>query len=242
MAAVSTTTTTPAFEAIRNENGNLYKLLGKLSKNKVADITLVPKTKMAYMHISDYSNAWDEGKYDKNASKFVSLNMKASVLRQLMSGMDGPVQELIKSVPPAAKKRKIENVQQIPAYVTSGQSSGIQDAQVMQQRQIYGADQNFQPLMGQMAQQAVANAYPMNFQQPTAGHYLVNQQPMAGQYPVNRQMQNYQATLPNAQYHTDANAAGQNYQYEQYWAQQGQGAGQTDGPVDVINQLFAEYQ
>ena len=43
------------------------------------------------------------------------MNMKeASVLRQLMSYMDGPVQELIKSGPPVAKRRKTENVKPIP--------------------------------------------------------------------------------------------------------------------------------
>ena len=112
----------------------------------------------------------------------------------------------------------------------------------MQQRQMYSADQKLSTAYGSDGTASCCKCLLMNFQQPTAGQYPVNQQPIAGQYSVNGQMQNYQATLPNARYHTDANAAGQNYQYQQYWAQQGQGAGQTDGHVDVINQLFAEYQ
>ena len=48
-------------------------MTGKLFKNKVTDITIVPKKKMAYMHINDYFNAWEDGKYDKNSSKKVQV-------------------------------------------------------------------------------------------------------------------------------------------------------------------------
>ena len=64
------------FEEIRNDNGMLYKLRGKLSKNKAADITMVPRTKMAYMHINNYTNAYADGMFNKNKSKFVSLRVE----------------------------------------------------------------------------------------------------------------------------------------------------------------------
>ena len=115
-------TTSTKFEPIVNENGTVYKLRGRLSKNKVADISVVPKTKLAYLHINDYTNAWNEGSFDKQCSKFVSLSMKeAAVLRQLMYTMDEPVQTLIQSAPTTAKRRKTEKNRQIPSYVTSRQ-------------------------------------------------------------------------------------------------------------------------
>ena len=91
------------FEEIRNDSGILYKLRGKLSKNKTVDITMVPRTKMAYMHINDYTNAYADGTFNKNNSKFVSLSM---------STMDPQVLGLIQSNVPAAKKRKTENIRQ----------------------------------------------------------------------------------------------------------------------------------
>ena len=104
------------FQEMRDEGNNLYKLRGKLSKNKVVDIVIVPKTKMPYVHINDYSNAWSEGTFDKNSSKFVSLSLKeAGVLKELLMTMDDQVKALTDSAPGTAKtkptsgkKRKLE--------------------------------------------------------------------------------------------------------------------------------------
>ena len=181
----------PKFEAIANENGTVYKLRGRLSKNKMADIAMVPKTKMAYMHINDYTHSWDDGVYDKNCSKFVSLSMKeAAVLRQLMSTMDEPVQALIKSAPPVSKRRKTEKVQQIPSYVTSGQVPAATNANDLQPQGTYndysaiggyGQQQAYdpeQPTFGGQQQQAVTNSYFTSAQQPnflqSAGQYQTN--------------------------------------------------------------------
>ena len=79
-----------------------YTNSGKLGRQKTADIVMVPKTKMAHMHINDYTNAFQNG-----AFTFVLLNMKeADMLRDLMSSMDGQVKALINAAPPVAKKRK----------------------------------------------------------------------------------------------------------------------------------------
>lgn len=97
------------FEEIRNSNNVLYKLKGKLSEQKEANITVVPKTKLLYMHINDNSKAYKNGAFDKAASKFVSLSMaKTLKLRSLMSTMDPKVTELVNSVQPSqsGKKRK----------------------------------------------------------------------------------------------------------------------------------------
>lgn len=93
------------FEEIRNSNNVLYKLKGKLSEHKEANITIVPKTKLLYMHISDNSKAFKNGGFDKAASKFVSLSLaEALKLRSLMSTMDPKVTELINSVQPQTGK------------------------------------------------------------------------------------------------------------------------------------------
>ena len=74
---------------------------------------MVPRSKLAYMHINDYTNAYVDGTFNKNNSKFVSLSMReVTVLRQLMSTMDPQVLGLIQSNVPAAKKRKTENIRQ----------------------------------------------------------------------------------------------------------------------------------
>ena len=98
------------FEEIRNSNNVLYKLKGKLSEYKEANVTVVPKTNLLYMHISDNSKAFKNGGFDKNASKFVSLNMVETLkLRSLMSTMDPKLTELVNSVQPpqTGKKRKL---------------------------------------------------------------------------------------------------------------------------------------
>ena len=97
------------FEEIRNDSGILYKRRGKLLKNKTVDITMVPRSKMAYL----LTNAYTDGTYNKINSKFVSLSMReATALQQLMSTMAPQVLWLIQSTVPAAKKRKTENIRQ----------------------------------------------------------------------------------------------------------------------------------
>ena len=67
----------------------LDKLRGKLSEQKEANVTVVPKTKILYMHISDNSNAFKNGGFDKAVSKYVSLRMaEALKLHSLMYTMD----------------------------------------------------------------------------------------------------------------------------------------------------------
>lgn len=221
------------FEEIRNENGILYKLRGRLSKNKTADIVMVPKTKMAYMHINDYTNSWDDGTYDKNSSKFVSLSMReATTLRQLMATMDPQVQALIQSAPPAGKKRKTttENAQQIPAYYTSGQ-----DQQIPSVPTPFGADQYF----GQLPEQQL-----MGQQQPTSGQAMGQQYPVGtvapqavGQYQFASAQQNgqlaQQALVP--QQPTATQAVGQQFPI-------GTVAPQQNQQQDFISQMFANYQ
>lgn len=98
------------FEEMRNTNGVLYKLKGKLSDYKEANVTIVPKTKLVFMHISDISKAVKNGNFDKNLAKSVSLSMnEVTVLRSLLSTMDTKVQELVNSAPQQqGKKRKLE--------------------------------------------------------------------------------------------------------------------------------------
>ena len=101
------------FEEIRNTNGVLYKLKGKLSEYKVVNITLVPKTKLAYLHMSGISKALkNNGKdFDKNLAKSVSLNMEeVGTLRGLLqlTNMDVKVQELVNSGQTQGRKRKAD--------------------------------------------------------------------------------------------------------------------------------------
>lgn len=224
--------TSARFEELRNENGVLYKLRGKLSKNKMADIVIVPKTKMAFMHLNDYSNAWDDGSFDKNSSRFVSLSMtEAGVLRNLMYTMDDQVQALINAAPPTGKKRKSDNNQQIPVYhtgigqqhqpqlsstggyhqlATAATTPAIRQQQ-QQQPQLAATSQNYQAPIIQPQQQASATTQSYQLpgeQQP---------QPVYGGY-----QSSYAAVQPfnSGTYQT---AASENNQ-------------------DYINQLFATYQ
>ena len=64
------------FEEIRSSKGALYKLRGKLSDSKEANVTVVLKTKLVYMHIDDSSNAYENEPFDKNKSRFVSLSLQ----------------------------------------------------------------------------------------------------------------------------------------------------------------------
>ena len=169
------TATTPTFEPLRNEDGTVYKLRGKLSKNKTADIAMVPKTKMAYLHLNDYTNAWKDGRFDKNCSKIVSLSMKeSSVLRQLMSTMDGQVQALINSTTSVGKKRKRENIQQVPAYYTTGQQSSAPTATANDQ-QVTSA---YQQIPASYAQLNSASYY----QQTSAPLATANDEQTVGAY------------------------------------------------------------
>lgn len=263
--ATTVTATVPKFEPIANENGTVYKLRGRLSKNKMADISLVPKTKMAYMHINDYSHSWDDGVFDKNCSKFVSLSMKeVVVLRKLLSTMDEPVQALIRSAPPVSKKRKTEKVQQIPSYVTSGQvptASNVNDFQPQGtyndysttggygQQQAYDPEQ---PTFGGQQQQAVSNGYFTSSQHPSFAQ-------AAGQYQASvpaayaTQAQSHQQQLTPVQQAPAQQVFGQ-YQSgvpigsvapAQHFASGGQYQTSTTGTTneqDYINQLFTAYQ
>lgn len=212
------------FEEMRNENGVLYKLRGKLSKNKTTDIVIVPKTKMAYMHISDYSNAsWDNGSSDKNTSKFVSLNMKeADILRNLMYTMDDQVQLLINAAPPAGKKRKAESNQQIPSYYTG----------MGQQQQSAILPQYDQQSTGGYLQPATAQSYQAPLIQP-------QQQPAAaaqsyqvtGAQPQLQSLSYQQPQQTNAGYQQTA-ATVQPFSYQM----------PTENNQDYVNQLFATYQ
>ena len=46
------------FEEIRKNKNVIYKLKGKLSENKEANIMVVPKTKLLYMYINDNRKAY----------------------------------------------------------------------------------------------------------------------------------------------------------------------------------------
>ena len=131
------------FEELRNSNGVLYKLKGKLCSSKEAKVPLVPKTNMVYLHINDVSKAFKDGAYDHKLAKSVSLSIdEAKILRELLSTMDGQVQELAASVPVTApvqgKIRKMEATtaasdvdyrygtqQQLPAYPGYQHSSSV---------------------------------------------------------------------------------------------------------------------
>lgn len=97
------------FEEIRNVNGVLYKLSGKLSEYKEVNVTIVPKTKLVYMHINDNSKAYKNGSFDKHSAKSVSLSMaEVLTLRNLISAtMDSKVTELVNSCQTQGKKRKL---------------------------------------------------------------------------------------------------------------------------------------
>ena len=89
---------THVFEELRNANGVLYKLTGKLSDNKEANITIVPKTKLVYMHINDNTKAFPNGSFQKSLCKSVSLsNEEVTTLRSLMSTMDPKIVDLLNS-------------------------------------------------------------------------------------------------------------------------------------------------
>ena len=97
------------FEEMRSSRGVLYKPTGKLSDSKEANITVVPKTELVYMHINDNSNACENGTFDKNKSSFVSLCLQeACKLRLMMSTMDPKATDLLTAVRPQGKKRKLE--------------------------------------------------------------------------------------------------------------------------------------
>ena len=84
------------FEEVRNAKGVLYKLKGKLSDSKEASVTLVPRTKLVYMHTNDQSNAYQNGTFDKTKSTFVSLSLPAVyTLRTMLTSMDPKVAALI---------------------------------------------------------------------------------------------------------------------------------------------------
>ena len=83
------------WEELRNSNGVLHKLTARLSYGKEVSITLVPKTKLVYMHLNDNSKAYKSGSFDKSMSKSVSLSMaEVMILRSLMSTMEPKVSEL----------------------------------------------------------------------------------------------------------------------------------------------------
>ena len=100
------------FEEVKNAKGVLYKLKGKLSDNKEASITLVPRTKLVYMQINDNSNAYQNGTFDKTKSTFVSLSLpEAYTLCTMMSSMDLKIADLINNAsrPSAQGKKKNQN-------------------------------------------------------------------------------------------------------------------------------------
>ena len=220
------------FEEIRNENGVLYKLRGKLGRNKIVDIAVVPKSKMAYMHINDYLNSWDDGSFKKGASTFVSLSMKeADTLRNLMLTMDGHVQALVNAAPPVGKKRKTESnttsndctaihIQQIPAYYTLNgmgqqyiQSATIPPYDAQQSASAYQQAAASQPV--QLQQQS------LGYQPGTGGH----QQPGIS----------YQSSFGVG--HQQSTAA--EIQPFSTGSQQNQ---QPTSDLDYVTQLYATYQ
>ena len=80
-----------------------------MSDSKEANITVVSKTKLVYMHINDNSNACENGTFDKNKSSFISWSLQeAYKLRLMMSTMDPKVADLLNAVRPQGKKRKLE--------------------------------------------------------------------------------------------------------------------------------------
>ena len=111
---------TQNWEELPNSNGVLYKLTAKLSDGKEASITLVPKTKLAYMHLNDNSKAYKNGTFDKSMSKSVSLSIaEALVLRSLMLSMDTKVSELTSSSAQAQGRKRKQPGEDLPTLSAS---------------------------------------------------------------------------------------------------------------------------
>lgn len=167
------------WEELRNSNGLLYKLTAKLSDRKEASITLVPKTRLVYMHLNDNSKAYKNGSFDKSMSKSVSLSMaEALVLRSLMSSMELKVSELTDTCGRAqGRKRKHEGEDLSISSAT--------DAMMME----FNSFQGLQPQYGNEGQQQQYYAMPQFYQAKQPRQPLANSQP-------SYTMQQYQHTPP----------------------------------------------
>lgn len=163
-----------AWEELRNSNGALYKLTAKLSAAKEVSITLVPKSKLVYMHVNDNSKAFKNGTFDQAMSKSVSLSMaEAMVLKTLMASMDPKVTELTStSNQPAVQGRKRKHPGDDLLFSTTADamlsefnSYQVQPLQppyaneVMNNQQYYAVPQYHQ-VKQQRLQQPMANSQP----------------------------------------------------------------------------------
>lgn len=183
-----------AFEELRNTNNVLYKLTGKLSVNKEANITIVPKTKLVYMHINDNSKAYKNGSFEKALSKSVSLSLaEALKLKRLMSTMDPKVTELVNSVQLQSGKKRKYGIDE-PAEAAEAmlnEFNAYQPPANSNQQQLQAPSQGQQPTANSFGQSAANNyqAPPPYAYQSAANSY--QQQTMDNSY--------YQQQLPTTQ-------------------------------------------
>lgn len=203
-----------AFEEIRNSNNVLYKLRGKLSEHKEANVTVVPKTKLLYMHISDNSKAFKNGGFDKAASKFVSLSMAETLtlkLRSLMCTMDPKVTELVNSVQPqSGKKRKQTPEDSTEAANLLEEFNAYQQPPYKQQCMAYGQQQQ-QPIatiQHQQQQQQLSSSYGQFAAPPSYGDNVAANNYYQQQQPWN----NYSVA---AQSYGEPNASASSYYQQQ---------------------------
>ena len=170
------------FEEVRNAKGVLYKLKGKLSDSKEASVTLVPRTKLVYMHINDQSNAYQNGTFDKTKSTFVSLSLpEVYTLGTMLTSMDPKVAALINNNvgrPTGTGRKKNPNgandAEQLLAEFNQFQAQPI--SQQMVPTSVQPAFNNYQQSYQQPSQQC---------QQPVQQYFTGNngQQFAAQQFP-----------------------------------------------------------
>ena len=162
-----------AWEEVHNSNGVFHKLTAKLSDGKEVSITLVPKTKLVYMHLNDNSKAYKNGSFYKSMSKCVSLSIaEAMILRTLMSSMDPKVSELTSTCSqPQGRKRKHQGDDpSTAAEAMLAEFNSFQSQQPLQpqygneginnQQQYYAVPQYYQAKQPRLQQPPLANNQP----------------------------------------------------------------------------------
>lgn len=165
------------WEEQRNANGVLQKLTAKLSEGKEVNVTLVPKTKLVYMHLNDYSKAYKNGSFDKSLKKSVSLSVpETMILRSLMATVDPKISELISTcVQPQGRKRKHPGEDSGAEGLANQFNVGLQPLppqydyeaanQQQQQQQYYTVPQYQQAKQPHLQKQPLANNTPYSVQQ-----------------------------------------------------------------------------